>query len=478
MKSNYLPLLAYVLMLSSVTSAKEKKESNPKKPNIIFILSDDQGYKDLGCYGAQELKTPNIDKIAETGVKFTQFYGGAAISSPSRASLLTGRSCLEVGCPNNVPRGWEDPEGTKGLPSQNRTIAENLHDNGYFTALIGKWHLGEGMKQRPNNQGFDYFFGHVGGCFDSYSHYFFWSGPNIHDLWCNQQEVFYPGYFFSDLMTQEVCKIIETKKDKPFFVYCSFNVPHYPYQGDVKWLDYYCHVPSPRREYISFVSTMDERVGRIVEKLKEEGIYENTVLIFQADQGYSVEERAGFGGGDAGVLRGCKASAFEGGIRVPAIISCPNMFPAGKTIDQMAYGVDWYNTIAELSGSEKDPNSQGTSLVPLIKGETDKHPDVMNWLWGSFDDTVGQWVVRQGPWKLIGNVKDHRAPNSLSPEDRKIFLANLDEDITESENLASKYPEKVKELLTIHKQWYEQAKKSSGCRFAMNARKQNDKNTD
>ena len=137
----------------------------------------------------------------------------------------------------------------------------------------------------------------------------------------------------------------------------------------------------------------------------------------------------------------------------------------------MAYGVDWYNTIAELSGSEKDSNSQGTSLVPLIKGETDKHPDVMNWLWGSFDDTVGQWVVRKGPWKLIGNVKDRRAPNSLSPEDRKIFLANLDEDITESENLASKYPEKVKELLTIHKQWYEQAKKSSGCRFAMNAMK-------
>ena len=432
------------------------------KPNIIVIVSDDQGYRDLGCYGAKDLMTPNLDKIASEGALFTQFYAGAAVSSPSRASLLTGRSALEAGTPNNIPRLWQDTDQNRGMPTTNPTIAKNLKEAGYYTALVGKWHLGEGERQSPLKHGFDYCFGHRGGCIDNYSHYFYWSGPNIHDLFRNDEEIYYPGRFFPDLMVEEVGKIIEAERSEPFFIFCTFNVPHYPYQGYIKWLDYYKSqgVPSPRREYIAFVSTMDECIGEIVAKLNKEGKYDNTVIIFQADQGYSVEERAIFGGGDAGNLRGCKGSFFEGGIRVPAIIKYANVIPAGRKINNMAYGVDWYNTVAEIAGAKINPESQGTSFLPLLTGKTNVHPTVMNWQYGDFNDTRGQWIARNGDWKLIGNVSDPRQPESLSKEDRILFLSNLVMDETESENLASKYPDKVAELKKQHDEWYTGAQRS------------------
>ena len=457
-------ILLSALACSSVVPALAQKSvhKSAQKPNVILIISDDQGYRDLGCYGAADLRTPNLDKLASEGTLFTQFYAGAAVSSPSRASLLTGRSPVEAGAPGNMPREWQDPDQNKGMPTTNPTIAKNLKAAGYYTALVGKWHLGEGERQSPLKHGFDYCFGHRGGCMDNYSHYFYWSGPNIHDLHRNDDEVYYPGRFFPDLIVEETGKIIEAERPEPFFIYCAFNVPHYPYQGKIHWLDYYREqgVPSPRRDYIAFVSTMDECIGEIVAKLKKEGKYENTVIIFQADQGYSVEERASFGGGDAGNLRGCKGSLFEGGIRVPAIIKYANVIPSGRTIDNMAYGVDWYNTIAEITGAKINPESQGTSLMPLLTGKSAKHPSITNWQYGDFNDAKAQWIARNGDWKLIGNAEDPRNPESLGREDRKFFLSNLAMDITESENLASKYPEKVAELKKQHDEWYAKAQKS------------------
>ena len=454
-------ILFSVVTCSSLVPALAQK--NVQKPNIILIVSDDQGYRDLGCYGATDLKTPHLDRLASEGALFTQFYAGAAVSSPSRASLLTGLSPIEAGVPGNVPRAWQDPDQNKGMPTTKLTIAKNLKEVGYYTALVGKWHLGEGERQSPLKHGFDYCFGHRGGCIDNYSHFFYWSGPNNHDLMRNDEEVFYPGRFFPDLMVEETGKIIEAKRSEPFFIYCAFNLPHYPYQGYVKWLEYYKNqgVPSPRLDYIAFVSTMDECIGKIIDQLKKEGKYDNTVIIFQADQGYSVEERAFFGGGDAGNLRGCKGSLFEGGIRVPAIIKYTNVVPADTKIDNMAYGVDWFNTLSEIAGAKTNPKSQGTSLMPLLTGKTNEHPTVMNWQYGSLDDTKAQWIARNGDWKLIGNVFDPRNPESLSSEDKKLFLSNLAMDETESENLASKYPEKVAELKKQHDEWYARALQSA-----------------
>lgn len=455
-KMKNISLLVVICMAFAPAFAQNIPQKKKQQPNIIFIVSDDQGYRDLGCYGAKDLKTPNLDGLASEGALFTQFYAGAAICSPSRASLLTGLSAIEAGVPGNIPRAWQDPKQVKGMPVTNKTIAKNLRDAGYYTALIGKWHLGEGERQSPRKHGFDFSFGHRGGCMDNYSHYFYWSGPNIHDLYRNDEEVYYPGRFFPELIAEEAGKIIASKNTQPFFIYCAFNVPHYPYQGTVKWLEYYKNlkIPSPRREYIAFVSTMDEYVGKIIDKLKKEGKYDNTVIVFQSDHGYSVEERASFGGGDVGNLRGSKGSLFEGGIRVPAFIKYTGVVPAGGVINNMAYGVDWYNTLSELAGATINPKSQGTSLMPLLTGKTNRHPTVMNWQYGNQDDSKGRWLARNGDWKLIGNARDPRKPESLNDSDSKLFLSNLSMDLTESENLAAKYPEKVAELKKQHDDWY------------------------
>jgi len=232
----------FLLVFSGVNQATNKK------PNVIIILTDDQGSIDLNCYGANDLQTPNIDKLAIEGVKFTQFYAASAVCSPSRAALLTGKTNLKAGVPGNIPvPEYQKEKGKSGMPTEQVTIAEMLNENGYYSALVGKWHLGHTPGQLPNGQGFTHFFGHERGCIDNYSHFFYWQGPNKHDLHRNGEEVYYPGQNFGDLMVDEIKEIINRTEDKPFFIYWAFNAPHYPYQGTVEWLNYYKNLPSPRR---------------------------------------------------------------------------------------------------------------------------------------------------------------------------------------------------------------------------------------
>jgi len=194
-----------------------------KQPNVIVILTDDQGAVDLNIYGAKDLYTPNMDRIAKEGTMFTQFYAGAPVCSPSRAALLTGKTNLKAGLEGNVPvPEYADRWQQYGLPSSEITLAEMLKKNGYYTALIGKWHLGHRPENLPNAQGFDYFFGHQRGCIDNYSHTFYWDGPNKHDLYRNVEEVYYDGMHFSDLMVDEIKQIIDTKKTEPFFYLLGF----------------------------------------------------------------------------------------------------------------------------------------------------------------------------------------------------------------------------------------------------------------
>ena len=425
------------------------------KPNVIVILTDDQGSIDLNCYGSQDLKTPNLDKLAKGGVRFNQFYAGSCVCSPSRASLLTGKTNLKAGLPGNVPvPEYQKEKGKTGLPAEQVTIAEMLKANGYYTALIGKWHLGHSPEQLPNAQGFDYFFGHERGCIDNYSHFFYWAGPNKHDLHRNQEEVYYPGQNFGDLMVKEMKQIINEKQQEPFFVYWAFNAPHYPYQGSVKWLEHYKDLPTPRREYAAFLSTMDEQIGQVLGELENKGMADNTIVIFQSDQGHSTEERAFWGGGNASPYRGCKFTFFEGGIRVPAIIRYPQIVPANEVRDQMASGMDWLPTIAELTGSEiLDNTIEGKSLMSIIKDKKAKtEHDVLHWQVGSYDDEKSQWAVRKGDWKLYANAKNPKTKKRFKKENA-LFLINLKEDIAEQNNLAKQYPEKLQELLALHEEW-------------------------
>ena len=204
-----------------------------QKPNVIIIVTDDQGSIDLNCYGAKDLATPNLDKLAKTGVKFTRFYAGSSVCSPSRASLLTGKTPQGAGLEGNAP----SEKGHAGMPADQFTIAEMMKENGYATAHIGKWHLGYSKETMPLAQGFDYSFGHMGGCIDNYSHFFYWNGPNRHDLWENGVEVYKDGEYFPDLMVDKATSYIKGHMNKPFFLYLAFNTPHYPVQPTKKWRD-------------------------------------------------------------------------------------------------------------------------------------------------------------------------------------------------------------------------------------------------
>ncbi|MCA9040826.1 MAG: sulfatase-like hydrolase/transferase, partial [Planctomycetaceae bacterium] len=220
-----------------------------ERPNVIMILTDDQGSIDANCYGATDLVTPAIDRLAAEGVRFTQFYSAAPVCSPSRAGFLTGRVPQRAGVPGNV----SSAHGHAGMPAEQITIAEMFHDAGYRTAHVGKWHLGYNAETMPNGQGFDSSFGHMGGCIDNYSHFFYWAGPNRHDLWKNGEEIFRDGQFFPDLMVEEAKRFIETTNEQPFFMYWAINVPHYPLQGTEKWRKVYANLESPRDKYAAFV---------------------------------------------------------------------------------------------------------------------------------------------------------------------------------------------------------------------------------
>ncbi len=441
----FLPFVA-ALILAFMTSAEAAAAT---RPNVIIIYTDDQGSVDVNCYGAKDLITPNMDRLAATGVRFTQMYAPSAICSASRAGLMTGRIPARAGVPGNV----SSEKGKAGMPTTEVTIAELLKRNGYATGHIGKWHLGYTPETMPNSQGFDYSFGHMGGCIDNYSHFFYWVGPNRHDLWRQGKEVWRDGEYFGDMMVNEVKGFISENKAKPFFIYWAINWPHYPLQGTDKWRRKYAKLPHPRDKYATFISTTDEYIGRVVDYLDVLGLRQNTIVIFQSDHGHSVEERTFGGGGSAGPYRGHKGNLFEGGIRVPSIVSWPAGFPKGEVRDQFVVGTDWWPTIAALTGS-KIPDGHkldGKNITDVIR-----QPDAMSphddYYWQLGKGKNAQWVVRSGDWKLYANARENVKPDqaiALTGKDRPGFLANLSQDVAESRNVASEQPAVLKRLQSI-----------------------------
>ena len=417
-----------------------------QRPNVIVILTDDQGSVDLNCYGALDLQTPNMDKLVKSGIKFTQFYA-APVCSPTRASLLTAKRPQKTGITEVVrSRQYEN----EGLSSEEYTMAEMFKDSGYRTAIIGKWHLGSSMEKQPTNQGFDYSFGPLDGGFDNYSHSSYYAnGANYHDLYLNGKEIYRDGEFFPDLMLEEAERFLETNKSNPFFLYYALNVPHYPYQGTKEWLDYYNAngVEYPRNLYAAFLSTMDDNIGGLLSKLETLGLRENTIIVFQSDNGFSNEQRAHGGGGSSGPYRGHKASLFEGGIRVPAAISWPKVIKPKQTRSQMAVVADWMPTLAELCGISLNKDGlDGKSFAEILKDSQAKSlHDAYCWVYQN------QIAVRKGKWKLLINpvIKDPNYRNTLLL-DSPYFLSNLEIDVSETTNLVLEFPKKVDELKAIY----------------------------
>jgi arylsulfatase A len=430
-------------------SAGSSRSPKGRRPNVILIMLDDLGSVDANCYGSKDLLTPNLDALAESGVRFTQLCSAAPLCSPSRAGVLTGRYPQRAGMSGNA--GSQPGQG--GMAADEITLARVLKSADYETAHVGKWHLGYTPQTMPMARGFDQSFGHMGGCIDNYSHYFYWDGPDRHDLWQDGRETWRDGQNIGQLMVEQCREFLRRPREKPFFLFWAINQPHYPLQGRAKWREHYKHLPSPRSMYAASVSTADELIGQVVAEVRALGLSEQTIIALQSDHGHSTEERTFGGGGSAGPYRGAKFSLFEGGIRVVSMVSWPGTLPRASVRDQFVTGCDWMPTLVELSGAPPPARRlDGKSMVQVIQSPTaaSQHP-AFHWQLGN------QWAVRENNWKLIGNPLDptHKAP--LTKAD-KVFLSDLHADVTEMTNLAGKHPDQVRDMTALHERWVGEVK--------------------
>ncbi len=435
-----------------------------KRPNIIVFMADDLGFGDLSCAGSEFCKTPNLDALAAQGVRFTNWYSCAPICSASRASLLTGRYPAKVGVPGNV----SPLPGTVGLTPGVPTLADALKELGYRTAMFGKWHLGNWSPCRPEDRGFDEWFGFLNGCIDYYSHIFYWgmaSGKmdQVHDLWENGEEIYQNGRYFVDLMTERTLGYLKrtASDDRPFFLYVPYNAPHYPMHAPEEYMKRFEHLPWEKQVYAAMVSVMDDSIGMIVDELKAQGRFENTCIFFQPDHGPSRETRnwldgntAPYPGGSTGGLKGHKASLFDGGIHLPSLICWPNAIPGGRVSDSFGTGLDVFATLLAAAGG--DPTSyetDGFDLMPMIVNGEPSPRREMFWKFAN------QRAVRRDNWKLVlnGRLVDEGAPDP-------IHLSDLGSDPGERTNLKDEHPDVVQELTAAIEAWEQTVETTDAAR--------------
>ncbi len=422
-----------------------------KKPNVVIILTDDQGYGDLGCMGSKELKTPFIDELAENGIKFTSMYSASPVCSPSRAGLLTGRYPGNAG----VRAILAGHRKASGLTPKVPTLATALKKEGYKTGLCGKWHLGLKEECRPNSNGFDEFSGFLAGCLDYYSHIFYYGmadgGSNpTHDLWENENEVYSNGEYLTERITRKSVDFIKRHKDEPFFLFVAYNAPHYPMHAPEKYLERFPDLPWDRQIMAAMLSAVDDGVGEITAALKETGVFDNTIIYFQSDNGPSRESRNfldgtedAYYGGTTGKFSGHKFSLFEGGIRVPALLSWGKSITP-KTVEAPYIATDIFPTVLEAcGGNPSDYELDGKSLLPLIKNGEELPHEYLFW------EMEGQTAVRYGKYKLVLNGR-------LTEDEEQraeIWLSDLSTDPGESHNIAEDYPELCERLRVKALEW-------------------------
>src|SRR5215471_623267 len=274
-----------ILAGATAATAQTMFSQSERKPNIVLFLADDLGCHDLGAWGAADLQTPNIDALAAGGARFTNWYAAAPVCAPSRAGLLTGRHPLRAGVPDNGPP----------LAPKEKTIATLLKPAGYATGAFGKWHLGSTDDTCPNAHGFDRFFGFHSGCFDFFSHRYYWGEPrtvNYHDLWRDRTEIFEDGQYATELFAREAAQFVRDHRARPFFAYVPLNAPHYPMHAPKTYLDRFPNLEPERRTYAAMISGLDDGVGLVMRTIREQGLAENTLVLFSADNGATREARA------------------------------------------------------------------------------------------------------------------------------------------------------------------------------------------
>ncbi len=431
--------------------AENSQQSHKSRPNIIYILADDLGYGDLGCYGQKVIQTPRLDKMAKQGLRFTHHYSGSTVCGPSRSCMLTGKHTGHTYLRGNGNLQMRpDP--------QDAIFPAALKEAGYHTALIGKSGLSCNSDDGgfPNVKGLDYFFG-----FTSHwnAHWYF-----PHHLWRNGNKIKYPNNkrhkgdrYSSDLVIDETLRYLEAQKEGPFFLHVAFQLPHASLRAKEEWKAKYRPIlkekPLPQRQnskhkysferepkttYAAMVSYMDHNVGRILDKLKELGIEKNTLVIFSSDNGAMQEgghKRISFN--SSGDLRGGKRDMYEGGVRTPTIAWWPGTITSGRQTDHLSAFWDISPTLRELAGAEPQADTDGLSFLPTLldkKGQK-KH----RYLYWEFYEAGGKQALRKGKWKLI-------YLNTVKDQNPKPELYDLETDPAETTNVASGHPEIVSEL--------------------------------
>ena len=407
------------------------------RPNIIFIMADDLGYGSLGCYGSKEIRTPNIDRLAASGMRFTDYHSNGPVCTPTRAALMTGR--YQQRCDwvddqelsvvyqqqrqENLRQRW-----AWGIAAKEFTIAEMLRQVGYHTGIIGKWHLGYDTKFHPMTQGFDEFHGFLGGNVDYHTHV---AGYGLKQLdWWQGKKIENESGYTTDLLTKHASDFITLNKEKPFFLYLAHAAAHDPWLGrDVSRKN------SPLATYKEMIEILDESVGAIITTLEKNQLEKKTLVIFCSDNGASPPR----GISANGSLKGKKGDLSEGGHRVPFIASWPGVIAAGKTNRETVMSMDFFPTFAKLAGAAipQDRASDGRDVMPLLKDDSQKIERELHWLYGN------SWAVRKGPWKLLGSG------------DKALILVNLEQDVEEKMNHLDDQSALVDEFMKLHRTWIE-----------------------
>ncbi|MEN7547181.1 arylsulfatase [Rapidithrix thailandica] len=436
---------------------KQKEVAKEQSPNIIFILADDMGVGDLGCYGQKHIQTPHIDQMAKEGMRFTQFYAGSTVCAPSRSSLMTG---LHTG--HAHVRG----NGEYPLPEKETTFPQLLQQQGYETAMYGKWGLGlPGTTGVPQKKGWNHFMGHL-----HHVDAHFQRPDSMWKLNGEQLEKFATpeDSYGNELFTQEGLNFIKRQsKDKPFFLYLSYTVPHAELVVPEKYMKMYLNEnneskfeqekawpegrhygpqPYPKAAYAAMVSSLDDYVGQVIAQLKAQGLDENTMVIFSSDNGTHVEggrtrEDVAFFESSA-AYKGVKRDMYEGGIHEPFVVRWPGKIKAGVESNHIAAFWDIMPTFVELAGGATPDSIDGISFVPTLlnEGAQEEH----EYLYWEFHEQGGKQAVRKGNWKAI-RLSVHKNP------DNPLELYDLSKDEAEQNNVAEAHPEIVKEMEAIMK---------------------------
>lgn len=464
MKNIIIHLSSAIILLISfiITGCTNKQEEHP---NIIFFLVDDLGYSDLGCYGSNYYQTPNIDKLAEKGIRFTNAYAACCVCSPTRASILSGkypgRSHITMAIPIkgysriNGGKGTplKDADYTMNMPLEEVTIAEALKDAGYATASIGKWHVCEDSAYFPEYQGFDV---NIGGSGRGHSANYFYPYDGRWRMaegypWIewNTLPNGEPGEYLTDRLTEEALNFMENNKNSPFFLYLSHYAVHTPIQAKENLISKYSNIEPDsvkghvHPKYAAMIESVDQSMEAVVKKLEELNLTENTIIVFTSDNGGHGRWTSNY------PLRGNKGNFYEGGIRVPLIFKWPGKIASSTISEIPVISTDFYPTLLDMAGLPLMPeqHKDGVSLWPLLQGGTPLERDAIYWHFPNYianhpDPATPCSVIRSGDWKLIERF-----------ESGECELYNLKEDLAEKNDSADGMPEKVDKLQKMLAKW-------------------------